>query len=155
MRCYLLLLLLVVVGPAFAQGRPPVSRPDSAVAGALAPAAPDTVAALHRLFVARRRQRTYVAGGTALATVGGMAVIGSLPASSGSSGYGSIGTGAGFDGAAAGTFLTGVVGALALGGVLIYYVQYSEKNERRAVADFEAHRLPQGLKRELKPKFFR
>ncbi|MFD1466959.1 hypothetical protein ACFQ48_01885 [Hymenobacter caeli] len=153
----LLAVLLLANGVAFAQARPPVSRPDSVATGAPAPAAPDTLAALHRLFATRRQRRNYVAGGTALVAVGGLVIgsSGARPSGSGGGGSYGIGGGAGLDGMAIGTFFTGVVGALALGGELIYYVQYSEKNERRAVAAFEAHRLPRGLRRELKPKFFR
>ena len=158
MRPYLLLAaLLLANGAAFAQTALPISRPDSAVAGAPAPAAPDTLAALHRLFATRQQRRNYAVGGTLLATAAGVAVVGNSPRHSnggGSSGYGSLG-GPTLYFTGLEEFLVLAFGAVGIGGEVLYYSQYSEKNEHRAAEAFRAHQLPQGLKRKLKPKFFR
>ncbi len=145
-RCLLLLVLLLAGSPAFTQTAPPTSRPDSLVAGALAPAAPDTLAAIHKLFATRRQRRRYLVGGTALATVGGMVIVAaSTPYDTGS-----------FQGLdrAINTTLIGGIGLGVLGAEFIYYHQYSRKKERQAVDAFQQQKLPEYLRQQLKTNYF-
>lgn len=110
-----------------------------------ASAAPDTVAALHRLFAAKRKKLVPIVAGTLAADVAGIAIIGSTVESGGF-----------VDGRVIGQALTGILGVVAVGAeVLFYATVYGKKKEARAVAAFEAHQLPCHLKRQLKAKYFR
>lgn len=132
--------LLLASGPAAAQ-TPLASRLASQplVATPSVPsAAPDTLAAIHRLFAGRRQRRNLIAVGAAGAVLVGTATT---PPD--------------------GFFTTGDYAKLyGLGAAAIIIVDfvfgdtYSRKNEQRAVDSFEAHQLPQSLKRKLKGRYF-
>lgn len=159
MRCYLLLLVLLLAGQAaFAQDRPPVSQPDSAVAGAPAPAAPDTMAALHRLFAKRRRQQTFGALGIVAGTGAAIGLISAFAHSSGGGGGGAYGitfSGSGNDDSNITSLGVGILAIPVLAGELLYFDRYNRKREREAGSAFEAHQLPKWLRHSLKSKFFR
>lgn len=107
-------------------------------------AAPDTVAALHRLFAAKRKKLLPIVAGTVAADVAGVAVIGST-----------VDSGGYIDGRVIGQALTVLAGVAAVSAeVLFYSTAYGKKKEARAVAAFEAHQLPSHLKRQLKARYF-
>ena len=117
---------------AAAQSGPPAVRPDS-----LAASPADTAAALHRLFAAQRKKRGYVVGATGLLV--GVGLIPSTP------------PGAIISQRAAVLFW----GIPAVGAELLYYGAFSRRKEQRAVDAFRAHKLPPGLRRRLKARYFR
>lgn len=130
MRPFLLaLLLLLAPGAAVAQAPPAATRPDSLPA---APAAPDTAAAIHRLFAARRA-RSYII--TGLLVVPG--VVGFL-----------------VDGNSIGTAAYPIAAAPYELANLICHRRYRRKAEARAVLAFQAHQLSPKIRRKLKPKYF-
>ena len=136
--------LLLAAGPAAAQAPRVLASPDAVGAPAVAPAAPDTVAALHRLFAAKRKKLVPIVAGTLVADVAGIAVIGATVESGGL-----------IDGRVVGQVLTGLLGVVAMTTeVLFYSANYGKKKEELAVAAFEAHQLPRHLKRQLKAKYF-
>jgi hypothetical protein len=103
------------------------------------------VAALHRLFAAKRRKLVPIVAGTIVADAAGIALIG---ATVDSGGY--------VDGRVIGQAFTGIVGLVVVGAELLFYTStYGTKKEQRAVAAFEAHQLPRHLKRQLKARYFR
>ena len=138
--------LLLVGSPGAAQISPvaaPAALPTSAPS-MLRPAALDTVAALHRLFAAKRKKLVPIVAGTLAADVAGIAIIGSTVESGG---Y--------IDGRVIGQALTGILGVATVSAeVLFYTTVYGKKKEARAVAALEAHQLPRHLKRQLKAKYF-
>jgi hypothetical protein len=111
----------------------------------LAAPAPDTVAALHHLFAAKRRKLLPIVGGTAAASAAGIALIGATVEGGGQ-----------HDGRVVGQGLVGILGVLTVGTeVLFYSTSYGMKAEQRAVAAFAARQLPRHLRRQLKAKYFR
>jgi hypothetical protein len=142
MRFLLLLLLLTISGQVLGQGMRLATQPDSAVAAkAMAPNA-DTVAAIHRLFAAKRtRTLRFAIGTVSVAAIGGV-LIGA--ASSGWDGLGQVALGA--------TLITLVLPVVVVEAVTA--ADYNKKSERRTVEEFHAHKLPRYLKRKLKPKYF-
>jgi hypothetical protein len=171
MRCFLLLLpLLLAAGPAVAQNLV-AARPDSAIA---APAAPDTAAAIHRLFACRRQRRNIIAaslgvslvagtvGSLATAensgTTGGRSIFDLDAAPGSSSGNGSSGNASSQSSASSGA--TGWLLCAALSWPLIaidyaVYAGYSRKREKKAVAGYEAGHLSSRLRKRLQAKYFR
>ena len=135
--CFLLAALLLLGRPAAAQTP---TRPDSLAVSA---PAPDTAAALHRLFAAKRQvNKSFLVGALGI-TVAGGAVI--RTARSDFSGISQSATG----------ILIELTGLVAVTMELFRPLDYREKKEQRAMADFRAHKLPRYLKRKLKPKYFR
>ena len=126
---FLLLALLVATGAAVAQNSPVTPRPDSLVA---AQAAPDTAAAIHRLFAARRA-RSYII--TGLLVVPG--ALGFL-----------------LDGNSIGTAVYPIAAAPYEVANLISHRRYRRKAEERALVAFQAQRLSPKIRRKLKPKYF-
>jgi hypothetical protein len=143
MRLLLLLLLLIISGQVLGQKMRPVTQPDSAVAAqAMAPNA-DTVAAIHRLFAAKRKRTLHFAIGTVgIAAIGGI-LIGTAP-----SGWDGLGQ------AVLGATLVALVALPAVVAEAVTAASYNKKSERRTVEEFHAHKLPRYLKRKLKPKYF-
>jgi peptidoglycan/LPS O-acetylase OafA/YrhL len=140
---FLLVALLLASRPGFAQPRRPAARPDTLAMEPATPA-PDTVAALHRLFAAKRKKLLPIVAGTVAADALGIAVVGATVDSRGW-----------VDSRALGQALVGVLGVVAVGTeVLFYTATYSRKKEQRAVAAYEAHQLPRHLKRQLKARYF-
>ncbi|MGI4866630.1 MAG: hypothetical protein ACRYFZ_22100 [Janthinobacterium lividum] len=129
--------LLVAIGPAVAQA-PPAARPDSLSA---THAAPDTVAAIHRLFVAKRRQRNLIAGGIVVA-----ALVGVAASPTGAHELFSTGDYA---------KLYGLAAAAAVGVDFAFSSEFSQRNEQYALEDFRAHQLSKHLRRKLRPRYFR
>lgn len=144
---YLLLLLtwLLVAGPAAAQASPVAARPDSLRAAQTMPgraavaAVPDTVAAIHRLFAARRKRHIIIAG----VIVG--AAAGATIASSARTDH--------FLNQKEYAKLYGIMAAVAIGIDFLAGTAFSRSEERQAVADFQEHRLPKYLKRKLKRRY--
>ncbi|HET9503234.1 MAG TPA: hypothetical protein VFO93_06815 [Hymenobacter sp.] len=126
---FLLLALLVATGAAVAQNSPVTPRPDSLVA---AQAAPDTAAAIHRLFAARRA-RSYII--TGLLVVPG--ALGFL-----------------LDGNSIGTAVYPIAAAPYEVANLISHRRYRRKAEERALVAFQAQRLSPKIRRKLKSKYF-
>jgi hypothetical protein len=144
--------LLLAVGRAAAQ-TPGGPAPAELSAATLAPAlaAPDTLAAIQRLFAAKRRRQGYVVGGTAIAAVGTAGLVASnRPADSGGgNGFGVIAPN-NLDLAMAGLVAAPVMlaEALLLGG-------WEHKYERQVLAAWQQHhQLPRAVKRQLKPQYF-
>jgi peptidoglycan/LPS O-acetylase OafA/YrhL len=142
MKPFLLLAgLLLVAGPAAAQaaGVGAAERPVAAPTGSLA--APDTLAAIHRLFAARRQRRNLIAAGAAGAALAGTAVA--------STTYDRF-----FSTADYGK-LYGLGAGLIIAVDFIATMDYSRKEERLAVESFQNHQLSPRLKRRLKARYFR
>ena len=142
---FALAILLAVQTPIAAQVSP--SGPPTA---APAPAA-DTVAAIHRLFAAKRKVCTFVAGGTAL--VSGAAAMTALNQPAPNVGGGSFG--GPIDGRPIMATFIGVVGAGVVGLELLTFGGWGQRRESRTVAAFQQHQLPQRISRRLKPVYFR
>jgi hypothetical protein len=126
---FLLLALLLVASPAAAQNSPTATRPDSLLA---TQAAPDTAAAIHRLFAARR-VRSYLITGL-LVTPG---VLGFL-----------------VDGNSIGTAVYPIAAAPYELANLLCHRRYRRKAEARALVAFQAQQLSPKISRKLKPKYF-
>ena len=122
--------ILLAAVPVIAQNSP-AAPPD------LLPttqAAPDTVAAIHRLFAARRG-RSYIL----------TAVI---------VGPGALVLLAGGSNAGAGEFVYAIAGSPYELANLICHRRYRKKAEKRAVLNFQEHHLSPKIRRRLKPKYF-
>ena len=133
----LVLVLLLAVAShhaAVAQSGKLAAPPDSLAAH---PATADTVAALHRLFAAQRRKRSYVVGATAV-VVG----IGLIPGGSPKA-------------IISQRVAVAFLGVPVLGADLLYYNAYNRRREQRVIDAFQAHKLPRSLQRRLKPRHFR
>jgi hypothetical protein len=130
MRYFLLLLaLLLAISPAAAQTSPITTRPDSLLT---AQAAPDTAAAIHRLFAARR-VRSYIITGL-IVTPGALGFL--------------------VDGNSIGTAVYPIAAAPYELANLICHRRYRKKAEKRALLAFQAHQLSPKIRRKLKPKYF-
>lgn len=150
MRSFLWLLALLAAAPALAQTTPPPT--DAARVTTPTTGAADTIAALHRLFAARRKLRTVITSGLAVSTALGFALAATpapIPHSPGFGGGLNISTG---NIIGVGTIVASVP---ALGVELLYLHRYSRRREAEAVAAFQTHQLTQRLRRRLKPKYFR
>ena len=142
MRTTLLLLVLLLSGRAvFAQAAPrPTPLTDSV---ALAAPAPDTLAAIHRLFAAKRKKnKPFVAGAVGVAAVGGV-LLGTAPSNLDGIGQAVLGAG-----------LIALVSLPVLTLEALTALDYNKKSEREAVEAFQAHKVPRYLKRKLKPQYF-
>jgi hypothetical protein len=115
-------------------------------------AVPDTAAAIHRLFAAKRKTCTYVMGGTALAVGAGSLTALSQP-SRGTGGGG--GFSAGVDGRPIIATFIGVLGVPVLGAELLLLGGWGHRKEQRAIDAFEKHQLSNNLKRKLTLRYFR
>ena len=133
--------LLLAAGPAAAQ--PAATSAAGLAAPTLAPAAPvpDTVAAIHRLFAARRQRRNLIAVGAVGGALAGTAVA--------SNHYDRFLTTADYG------KLYGLGALLAIAVDFVAMMDYSRREERLATSDFEAQRLSPRLKRRLKARYFR
>lgn len=144
MKYCLLAALLLASSLAGAQAPRRAAPADSLmVSGAAAPAAPDTAAALHRLFV-QQRHRSHVGLG-----VGGGALLVSAVLIGTASGYRDLGS-----------YVLGVVGVASSGPGLVisvlHTINYSAKHEQRLVQALQQHRLPHyWSQRALSPKHLR
>jgi peptidoglycan/LPS O-acetylase OafA/YrhL len=140
---FFLVALLLASRLGSAQTLGSAARPDTLAMGPATPAL-DTVAALHRLFAAKRKKRLPIVAGTIAADALGIAVVGAT-----------VDSGGWVDDRALGQALVGVLGVIMVGTeVLFYTAAYSRKKEERAVAAYEAHQLPRHLKRQLKARYF-
>lgn len=159
MRFYSLLAFVLLSGfGGFAQVLAPVSRPDSLATAAPAHPAPDTLAAIHKLFATRRRQQVFGALSIVAATAVGIAIISATAQSSSGAGGGAYGLtvpNATNDGPNTNALGVGILAIPVLAGELFYFDRYNREHERQAAAAFNAHRLPGSLRRKLKPRFFR
>lgn len=125
--------------------RPIVTQAQQATpAAAPTLAAPDTLAAIHRLYAAKRKKLLPIVTGTVAADVVGIALIGAT-----------VDGGGYVDGRVIGQGLTGLLGLVVVGTEVLFYTSvYGKQREARAVAAFEAHQLPRHLRRQLKPRYF-
>jgi len=141
MRPLWLLFALLTAAPALAQTSPPPVA-DSGRIVAQVPAAVDTVAALHRLFSAKRQQSAAVIATTVGTGLAGLGVAEN--------------TRRGNDFAvpliATGISLLSIPVTAA---EILYYRRFTRRKEQQAVADFQAHQLRRHLKRQLQPQYFR
>ena len=132
MKCLVLFCaLLVATGPVVAQNPPLAARPDSVLA---ARAAPDTAAAIHRLFAARRG-RSYIL--TAVTVGPGM-----------------LGLLVGGHNADAGALVYAIAASPYELANLLCHRRYRKKTEARALVSFQEHQLSPKIRRKLKPKYF-
>ena len=136
-RLLLPALLLAAHLSASAQTSLPAAQPRTSA---------DTVAAVQRLFKARRKACSWLVGGTAAAAGAGALVALAQPTPDGGPGL--------IDGRPilATTFL---VGSLPLIGIeLLTFSGWGHRAEQKAVAAAQAHQLPRALRRKLKPAYF-
>jgi hypothetical protein len=112
--------------------------------------AADTVAAVQRLFMAKRKACNLLVGSTAVVAGAGALVALSQPAPPRSGG----GFDAGIDGRPIMATLI-MVGSLPIIGIeLLTCGGWGRRAEQRALAAAQAHRLPSALQRKLKPAYF-
>ena len=138
----LLVALLLASGPAAAQALLPAAPLPAATGPTVS--APDTVAALHRLYAAKRRKLLPIVAGTVAADAIGIAVVGATVQNRGL-----------LDGRDILQGLVGALGVIAVGTEVLFYTgSYGRKKEERAVAAYQAHQLPRHLKRQLKARYF-
>jgi len=129
MRYFLLFLLLSCYRAAFAQVAAPI---DSAVAVRPPSPVPDTAAAIHRLFAARRA-RSYL--------VTTVLVVPEIVAYS-------------VDSNSLGTAVDPLAAAPYELANLICHRRYRKKAEERALLNFQSHQLSPRIEQRLKPKYF-
>lgn len=143
MRLLLLLLLCLGLGRGTAEAQ---SLPTAPPAEAVAPPVfhTDTATAIHTYYRDKRRFRSRVV----LATLGGGVLISLISNAIGPEKYGS------YDGAAIRFINLMFVGIPVIGGELLYFGQYSRRNERLDSEDFQVHKLRQATRNKLKPKYF-
>lgn len=101
--------------------------------------APDTVAALHRLFAAERRARYVGAGFFAVLGIGATAA------------YATPGNGLQNNASFLLIAVTGLSGSV---GLAAGSCRYSRKQEQQAIEAYQTHRLPPGIRQKLQPAFF-
>ena len=143
---FLLAALLLAGGPAAAQTPRGATPPDSLTSSlAAAPAVPDTVAAIHRLFAAKRKRGTLVVAGTAAAILTGASLVASQSPDALFSQADRV--------KMAGLFVV-LPGILIIAVELIFTSDFSRQSEAQVVEEFRTHKLPRYLKRRLKPKYF-
>lgn len=142
MRAALLLLILLLSGsPVSAQVNQPAARPDSVALAATATAGADTLAAIHRLFAARRQRSHLITG----VVVGG-GVVGFLGDTFSSEVH--------FFKPADGLLFYCLLAAPYELTNLLCHRRYTKKAEELALADSRTHQLSPKLKRRLKKKYF-
>jgi hypothetical protein len=141
---FLVIAMLLATQSAVAQPLSQPSRPASLAASLPTPlAAPDTVAALHRLFAAKRKRNSHFFIGTlGVAALGGV-VVGTAPS-----------TWAGLDQAVLGIAIIALVGLPAMVAEVVIALDYNKKSEQQAIESFQARKLPRYLKRKMKAKYF-
>ena len=146
-----LLTLLLAADPALAQNLSATTRPDSLLFAQAAPdaitetplaAAPDTVAAIHRLFLAKRKRRIVVVAATVVVGAVGSGVL--------------IGTASTYNITFQAVFGLSLIPATAIAGIteLVCYNQYSRRQERQVIADYQNHMLPKLVRQKLKARYF-
>ena len=153
MKPFLLLAgLLLAASPAPAQtasGPGPAPVPVAAPA----PVAPDTLAAIHRLFAAKRRRSNLIVGGTLAAALGfAGVVVANRPAESSSS------NGSGFGVVAPNNLdlaMVGIVTALVVPTEALLLGGWGPKYEQQVAAAWQQHQLPRAVERRLKARYFR
>ncbi|MGI4866631.1 MAG: hypothetical protein ACRYFZ_22105 [Janthinobacterium lividum] len=148
---FLLPALLLAANPAAAQDALAAARPHSPLAAHAIPrevaetlpaAMPDTVAAIHRLFAARRHQSAVVISATVGAGLLGLLVAENTRHSSTIDATPILATG---------------ISLLSIPATITeigYYQHFTRRKEQRAIAAFEAHKLPERIKRHLQPAYF-
>ena len=140
MRCFLLLLALWCgANRAIAQSATPAASPE-----AMRPlaSAPDTAAAIHRLFAAKRHQSGIVIGGTVFTGLLSLLVAENTR------------HGATIEPTpilATGISLLSIPATVAEIG---YYRQFTRRKEARALGAFKEHNLPSKIKQQLRPVYF-
>lgn len=149
----LLVALLLAYRPGAAQLARPAAPPDSVAAAQLA--APDTVAAIHHLFAAKRRARSFVLAGTAMAVLGVAFVVASRPQEhSGGGGSFALFNSPIVSSAEQAGLAAGILGVPAVTAELVFYSNFSRRSEKQALEEFHTHQLPKFIKRKFKSKYF-
>jgi len=156
MRYFLLLLALVGCSTtAFAQT--PVPAGPTAAAQ-LAVSAPDTAAAIHRLFAAKRKRQVIITVATLGAAVGAGAVVLSSNQQTGGGGGGGYGiltsSGPLLDNRATGVLAIGVLMLPVALVEAVLFGGWSEKQEQQTLTGWQQRTESRFLKRRLKPKYF-
>jgi hypothetical protein len=136
---FLLLGLLLAGGPAAAQDSRSLVSPDSVPLLATAPAPPDTVAAIHRLFAAKRLSLRVALPLTTAVLVGFVVATNQ--------------TNNGLDGLT--NKVTEFFMISVVAGEVYALVRYNKSREAAIVAAFEQHHLPKLWRRELRPWHFK
>lgn len=143
MKIVLLLALLLLASSTFAQTSG-AAAPALPLDSAALPTASDTLAALHQLFAAKQKKLIFILLGTAAAELAGQVVVGT-----------SVKGGGLIDEQAIDQVFMVLLAVPVVTAEVFFYSRYNRKHEQRAVEAFNAHHLPQYLKRQLKAKFFR
>ena len=125
-----------------AQVAAPAAAPVAELTTLQAPLATDTVAALHNFFKDKRRLRSRVVLGTLAVAAAGFGLVSAT--AEGRNGFAVLGDLAAFT----------LIGVPGVGIELLYYGQYSRRNERLAIEDFNAHKLPRRVQQRLEPEYF-
>jgi hypothetical protein len=149
----LLLILLLAASSAEAQRIPtPVLR-DSLPA--LQPV-PDTAAAIHRLFAAKRKRQVIVGGTTFGVAVGAVvATSNQQPSGGGGGGFGILtNTGPILDGPGMAVLAVGVIMFPVVLLEAVIFGGWSKKQEQLTIDGWQQHKESQFLKRRLKSKYF-
>ena len=135
--------LLVTSVSGTAQGQVPAGADSTLTAASSA----DSVAAVHRLFAAKRKACGLVIGGTATVTgIGALSVLnGPSPARN------SFG---GIDGRPIMATMIVIAALPVMGAELLFCGGWGRREEARAIAALQAHQPPRYLQRKLKPKYF-
>jgi hypothetical protein len=135
------LLLLAALGLANLPATTHAQALPTPPAAVLAPlAAPDTAAAIHRLFGHKRRLR--------LAVLGGNLGLGTASYLDGIHTNDPVGVGLTY------ILIVPIFAGTTLG-ILLGSTQYSHRKEVRALHALEQHQLPPRIKERLKPRYFR
>ncbi|RZK25492.1 MAG: hypothetical protein EOO63_15965 [Hymenobacter sp.] len=133
------LFLLGAAGSAVAQNAPVTTQSDSL---SVAQAAPDTAAAIHRLFAAKRHQSAFVISATV-----GTGLLSLLLAENTRHTYTIDATPI----VATGVSLLSIPATAV---EIAYYQQFTRRKERRALMACKAHKLPARIKHHLRPVYF-
>ena len=139
MRYFFYLLFLLAAGPALAQNSSLATRPDSL---SVAQVVPDTAAAIHRLFVAKRHQSAAVISVTVATGLLGLLLAENTRHTNTIDATPIVATG------------VSLLSIPATAVEIAYYQQFTHRKERLALTAFKEHKLPERIKRHLRPVDF-
>ena len=153
---FLLLTLLVAASCVEAQRIPTAVLRDSLPA---TQPVPDTAAAIHRLFAAKRKRQVIVSGATFGAAVGAAAVVATRATSkqqpSGGGGFGILtNTGPILDGPGVAVLAVGVITLPVVLLEAVLFGGWSKKQEQLTIDGWRQHKESRFLRHRLKPKYF-
>lgn len=140
MRYLSLFVALLLAGSSLAAHAQPAATP--LVATPPSASTPDTVAAIHRLFVAKRHQSALVISSTV-----GVGLLSLVVAENTRHSYTIDATPV----IATGISLLSIPATFV---EIVHYQQFTRRKEQRAIAAFEAHKLPEKIRLRLQPTYF-